>query len=36
MQIYGFAMVDAIYDFKQVNPDWFDVERPTKLPSFSE
>ena len=34
MQIYGFAMVDLIYDIDQVNPDWFDVERPTKLPSF--
>jgi hypothetical protein len=34
MQIYGFAMVDLINDFDQVNPDWFDVERPTKLPSF--
>ena len=34
MQIYGFAMTDLIYDIKQVNPDWFDVERPTKLPSF--
>ena len=34
MQIYGFAQLDMIYDFDQVNPDWFDVERPTKLPSF--
>jgi hypothetical protein len=34
MQIYGFAMTDLIYDIKQVNPDWFDVLRPTKLPSF--
>ena len=34
MQIYGFVMIDLIYDFKQVNPDWFDVLRPTKLPSF--
>jgi len=34
MQIYGFAMVDLINDFDQINPDWFDVERPTKLPSF--
>ena len=36
MEIYGFAMLDMGYDFKQVNPDWFDVLRPTKLPSFSE
>jgi hypothetical protein len=27
-------MVDTGYDFKQVDPDWFDVLRPTKLPSF--
>jgi hypothetical protein len=34
MDIYGFAMLDLGYDFKQVDPDWFDVLRPTKLPSF--
>ena len=34
MDIYGFAMLDMGYDFKQVNPDWFDVLRPTKLPAF--
>lgn len=33
-QIYGFAMMDAGYQFKQNDPDWFDVIRPTKLPSF--
>jgi hypothetical protein len=33
--VYGFAMLDAGYQFKQNNPDWFDVVRPTKLPSFS-
>ena len=33
LQLYGFAMMDAGYDFKQVHPDWFDVVRPTKLPS---
>ena len=33
MEIYGFAQVDTIYDFDQVNPDWFDVLRPTKLPA---
>lgn len=35
-QIYGFAMLDAGYQFKQNHPDWFDVIRPTKLPSFRE
>ncbi|MBC5773651.1 hypothetical protein H8S95_06220 [Pontibacter sp. KCTC 32443] len=34
MEIYGHAMTDAIYDFKQVDPNWFDVLRPTKLPAF--
>ncbi|MGE5344649.1 MAG: DcaP family trimeric outer membrane transporter [Acidithiobacillales bacterium] len=33
-EIYGFAQADFIYDFNQVNPDWFDVLRTTKLPSF--
>ena len=33
LDIYGFAMMDAGYDFKQVHPDWFDVVRPVKLPS---
>ena len=32
--IYGFAMLDAGYQFKQNHPDWFDVIRPTKLPAF--
>jgi len=33
-EIYGFAQADFGYDFNQVNPDWFDVLRTTKLPSF--
>src|SRR5262245_37106747 len=33
LDIYGFVQMDAGYDFKQVDPDWFDVIRPTKLPS---
>ena len=32
--IYGFAMLDAGYQFKQNDPDWFDVIRPVKLPAF--
>src|SRR5215212_10325134 len=35
-EIYGFAMLDAGYQFKQNNPDWFDVIRPTKLPAFKD
>jgi hypothetical protein len=34
LDIYGFAQLDMGYDFKQVNPDWYDVLRPTKLPAF--
>ena len=32
--VYGFAMLDAGYQFNQNHPDWFDVVRPTKLPAF--
>lgn len=34
MDLYGFIMLDSGYDFKTNNPDWFDVMRPTQLPSF--
>jgi len=33
-QISGQVMMDAGYNFKQVNPDYFDVMRPTQLPSY--
>ena len=33
-QIYGFAMTDIGYNFNQIHPDWFDVVRPTKLPTI--
>jgi hypothetical protein len=35
-EVYGFAMMDAGYDAKQVDPAWFDVLRPTKLPAFED
>src|SRR5215813_10033432 len=35
-QVYGFAMLDMGYQFKQNHPDWFDVIRVTKLPSFKD
>jgi hypothetical protein len=35
VDFYGFAMLDSGYDFGQIDPSWFDVVRPTKLPSFS-
>jgi hypothetical protein len=34
MEIYGFIMMDAGYNFNQIHPDWFDVVRPTKLPAY--
>ena len=34
MEIYGFILADVIYDFKQMDPKWFDVPRPTKLPAY--
>src|SRR5258707_11261716 len=34
IDVYGFVMLDSGYDFKQENPNWFDVLRPTQLPSF--
>src|SRR5580765_5523133 len=34
VEIYGFGMADAIIDFNQVNPDWADTLRPSRLPSF--
>ena len=33
LDIYGFAQADVGYDFKVTDPAWFDVMRPTKLPS---
>jgi len=34
LEIYGFAMLDIGHDFKQINPNWFDTLRLTRLPSF--
>src|SRR6185503_6822819 len=35
-EVYGFAMFDAGYQFKQADPDWFDTVRPVKLPAFRD
>src|SRR5882672_11442225 len=35
VEVYGFGMGDAIADFKQNNPDWYDVVRPGKLPNVA-
>ena len=34
IDIYGVAMLDMGYQAEQNDPDWFDVLRPSKLPSF--
>ena len=36
LDVYGFAMLDTGYQAGQNDPDWFDVVRPTKLPSFED
>jgi len=36
MEIYGFAMLDIGQNFKQIDPNWFDTLRITKLPSFND
>jgi len=33
-QIYGFVQTDAGYNTGRINPDWFDVVRPSMLPSY--
>ena len=33
-EIFGFAQTDLGYDFNQVNPQWYDVMRPSKLPAY--
>src|SRR4051812_32060337 len=33
-ELYGTAMVDAGYNFNTIDPNWFDVMRPSKLPSY--
>jgi len=36
VELYGAAMLDLGYQFNQSDPDWFDVVRPTKLPSYAQ
>jgi len=35
VEIYGFGQADAIADFNQTHPDWYDVVRPSRLPSYA-
>jgi hypothetical protein len=34
--VYGHVMLDVGHDFEQMDPLWYDVLRPTKLPSFED
>jgi hypothetical protein len=36
LEVYGFGMADAIVDFKQNNPDWYDTLRPSRLPNVED
>jgi len=36
LEIYGFAMTDMGYNFDQINPNWFDALRVTKLPTYKD
>ena len=33
LEVYGFAQLDYIQDFKRVNPDWSATLRPSKIPT---
>jgi DcaP outer membrane protein len=35
LDIYGYVMTDSGYNFGTIDPNWFDVVRPTKLPAFA-
>jgi hypothetical protein len=35
-EIYGFAMLDIGHNFTQINPNWFDTMRVTRLNSFED
>jgi len=36
VEIYGFAMLDFGQNFNQINPNWFDTMRVTKLPKVAD
>lgn len=33
LEVYGFAQIDAIQDFKRVNPNWDATLRPSRIPT---
>jgi hypothetical protein len=36
LEVFGFVMTDLGYDTKQINPNWFDAMRVTKLPTYKD
>jgi hypothetical protein len=34
--VYGFAMLDIGHNFTQIDPNWFDTMKVTKLPSYKD
>ncbi|HEY8893787.1 MAG TPA: DcaP family trimeric outer membrane transporter, partial [Niastella sp.] len=34
LEVYGFVMTDAGYNFNQINPNWFDALRVNRLPTY--
>ena len=35
LEIYGYIQTDGGYNFNSIDPNWFDVMRPTKLPKYN-
>lgn len=36
IEVYGFVMAEAGYNFKTINPNWYDALRVTRLPSYAK
>jgi len=36
VEIYGFGQADAIFDTGQMDPNWYDSARPSKLPNVAD
>jgi len=35
IELYGYIQTDGGYNFNAIDPDWFDVMRPTRLPKYT-
>src|SRR5215467_983288 len=35
IEVYGAVAIDAGYNFNSIDPNWYDVMRPTKLPAYA-